>query len=214
MDGLHKKPIDITSRSQIMSLVTTVSKSRVRLWQKDQKVRKFSFCKIVQIDENRGRLLLETADDSDLFGFCGDHVYFYSSVRSLIFKAKIEKIISKNRMVLLLPQLVKIEDSRTEKRKNWGYRSYQFLDMSIVTRDLSKKNIEKTRVLDSSDNGVGIILNILDAKDLKVGSKLITMTSSIESIENRVGVIRSLSFLDNDLSGERFVRVGVELLSI
>ena len=68
--------------------------------------------------------------------------------------------------------------------------------------------------MDSSDNGVGLILNILDAKDLKVGSKLITMTSSIENIENRVGVIRSLSFLDNDLSGERFVRVGIELLSI
>lgn len=214
MEGLHKRPIDIRNRSQILSLVKSVNKDPFRVWQKSKKKRKFSFCKVKKINDLQGDILIESHDNSNIMDFNNDYIYFYSPIKSLIFKAKVKKLVSKRHLLISVPEMVKIEDARTEKRKNWGFRSYQFLDLSIVTTNLDKKQIEKTRILDSSENGVGIIIDINQAEHLKVGNKLITLTSSIEGIENRVGVIRSIVFQDNGLTGAKFVRVGIELLSM
>ena len=216
MNKFKNGVVDIVKRTHLSSLLKGVMKNRieVQLWQNIKMCRYKSHSTILDVDLINGIITVEAKKGHDYSLFDKSDVYFYSPLKSMIFKCRIKSVSTKI-IKLSFPELAKIEEARSESRAVYGYRSYQFANLSLVSpRDSRKIKIDYAKVMDSSDDGMGLLISPKDAQYFKVGGKLISTESSIGAMKGRAGVIRSMSKDKNELTGEIMLRVGVELLTM
>ncbi len=214
MDKFQNGVVDIVKRTHLSSLLKGVMKNRteVQLWQNIKMCRHKSHSNILDVDLINGVITVEAIKGHDYSLFDESDVYFYSPLKSMIFKCQI-KAISNKIIKLSFPELAKIEEARSEVRSVYGYRSYQFVNLSLVSpRDSQKIKIDYAKVMDSSNSGMGLLISPKDAQFFKVGGKLISTESSISYVKGRAGIIRSISKDKNELTGEIMLRVGIELI--
>ncbi len=213
MEKFKNGAVDIVKRTQLTSLLNGVLKrgEEVQLWQNVSVRRQKVKGQVSSVDIINGEIKI-CATQGSFTIFDNSDVYFFSAQKTMIFKSRIKRV-SRLEVIISFPELAKIEEARMEKRVIYGYRSYQFADLSFVSfRDRKKLKLEKAKVMDSSANGMGILLSMKDGLNLKVGSKLITTEASVDSIRGRVGIVRSIIKNKNELTGEIMLRIGVELM--
>jgi hypothetical protein len=207
-----KEFIDIQKRPHIDKLLleTKREKGNLQIWQRDIRVRVRAHGYLTKID-NDGKYLDLISKEHDGFGdFSDGDIYFYAEHRKVIFKSRVLRL-GAGKIRIEFPDLVKIEDARCEPRVRYGLQSYQTMDIMTLSKENQKFPINDLKLVDSSKDGVGFLIRLKPGANLQVGSKIVTTRSTIENVEGRTGIIRSIIKQSNDLSGEKLLRVGVEL---
>lgn len=210
--------IDISQITDIESFVTKLIKNetKIQLWQKEDTFRTQTKGHIVKFCNDERSIIIEASQcSSDGFeNFDYREIYIYSPIRSLIFKSKVQKIKDGKYIKIDFPTLAKIEEARREERKYYGMRSYQSLDLSLSHKPNSNLSflITNISILDSSENGLGFLVPIVDATTLKINQEVKVVKCTLTDKVERVGVIKSLVKRRNNLSGETYIRVGIELI--
>ncbi|OIQ15540.1 MAG: hypothetical protein BM556_18040 [Bacteriovorax sp. MedPE-SWde] len=204
--------IDIQKKEHIENLLSNILKnnSNLQIWQKESTLRVKTEGRIKKYDVCDSYIELEAGALDGFMDFEKDEIYFYSKFRKTIFKSKIIRK-GKNKIRIEYPDLIKIEEARVAPRTRYGLRSYQTID--ILIQDANKNQIAVTdlKLLDSSESGAGFLINKTMGKYLSIGSKFVTLKSTVEGVEKKGGIVRSLTRFQNSLTGEELFRVGVEL---
>lgn len=212
MDSLEKEYIDIQKRPHIEKLLLDIKRERgaLQIWQRDIRVRVRALGQLTKLDSNGKFIDLASREEGGFFDFSDGDIYFYSEHRKVIFKSKVVRL-GDSKIRIEFPDLVKIEDARCEPRTRYGLQSYQTMDIMALANDNQKIPIQDLKLVDSSKDGVGFLVRPRSGAPLEVGARIMTMRATVENVEGRTGVIRSIIKQSNSLSGEELLRVGVEL---
>ncbi|EQC50674.1 hypothetical protein [Bacteriovorax sp. DB6_IX] len=206
-----KELIDIQKKEHISTILRLALRNKfpIHIWQRDSKVRERADGVVINLDIDKSVLELEATKESCFDEFELGEIFFFAEFRKAIFKAQVLKIGSR-KIRISLPQMIKVEEARCEPRVKYGLRSYQSLD--ITTKSQKSANfITDLQMVDSSKDGVGFLARPLKVNGLNIGDKIFTERATVENIEGRIGVIRSITKQSNSLSGEKLLRIGVEL---
>jgi len=204
--------IDIQKRDQIFKLLKDGAreKSSFQVWQRDIRVRVRAKGIITKVDTSFKYIDIQASEVNGFDEFDMGDIYFFYEDRKAIFKSQLIRL-SSTKVRIAFPDMVKVEDARCEPRTRYGLRSYQSMDISALDDDSRKQSLMDLQMIDSSRDGVGFLIRPNAGAILKVGDKIFTVRSTVENVEGRTGVIRSISKQTNNLSGEDLLRIGVEL---
>lgn len=205
--------ITIENINHMNSLVSSIQKmkTKIHLWQEIDKTHSYDFAVIESVDSYKRRIRLRLPkiesinfdDDSELF--------FHSSFREVVFKAKLCKI-HQGCVEIEFPPYLKMKDSRTELRTSLGIKSYHYIKISYLNQFQEKIDI-KSKILDFSQSGISIIVNKFTFNSLRVGSEVIVNSSSLgDQNNNRFFIVRNKGDLINKIGFSNEYRVGLELV--
>lgn len=213
---LSEQPfVDVIKREHIYSILEKIfkKKAKLQIWQKGENLRLRTTGKLNNLNLQQSIIELEADSKDGFYDFHDDEIFFYTPMRTTIFKSKIIKKEGDNIIRVAYPDVVKMEEARTAPRKQYGLRSYQSIDIVAVTKDGKKVNFSDLRLLDSSNNGAAFLLTKMSAALVEVGSRFVSLSSSVSGIEKRAGIIRNITKFRNNLTGEQCYRIGVEFIS-
>lgn len=199
--------IDIFNSKTIKSFLDQLYKDKlvVRIWQKIEETKSYTFGRIINYRHQDEEIKLEIKDADMRFDLNRD-VFFHTAFKETIFKTTITKA-HKNTISVKRPSLVKIRDARSEERKSFGIASYQFAEIILPNGEENK-----VQVLDSSSNGLGVMVSRAVFSALAKGDHLSICNSSVEDHIGKIAIVRSLSPIDKVLSSEASFRVGLEIV--
>ncbi|MBK24742.1 MAG: hypothetical protein CME70_12160 [Halobacteriovorax sp.] len=142
-------------------------------------------------------------------GFDKDkEVFFHSDFRTTIFKSKI-KSANSTKLKISFPTTLRIEETREGGRVRLGLKSNLILNIYLYTENYDKIKVS-CQILDYSEGGVGLLVPIEFAPFLNLHQIIEIGESHIDILSKKYFSVRSLSPLENVLSGAKFIRVGGE----
>lgn len=200
--------IDIYNSKIIKKFLGELFKDKlvIKIWQNISESKNYTLGTIVQYKH-----------EQDLITFCPEEGYefnfnknldlfFHTNFKDTIFKTNIIKV-NPDSIIVKRPSLVKIKDSRSERRKNFGINSYHFTEIQFPNGE-----IQKVYCLDTSDSGMGIMVNRSVFANMHKGLKLTIVMSSVADHIGKVAMIRNLGPIDNVLTNEVNFRIGLEFI--
>lgn len=205
--------VDVSTKSAIASLLETVHKKDIglQIWQNNDGIKVKAAGKLVKFKKGITSLTIKSNDKSLQKRFELKEIYFFCPYRTMIFKSNLLEIKNKE-LKLSFPELVKIDEARSEKRHNLGLRSYQHIIAQFIPKDQDEIfHPSKLKVLDYSENGCGFLISTMFGKLLSEGDEFNILKSTIEEQLGRVGEIRNFTSFTNNLTGEKFIRIGARL---
>lgn len=207
--------VDIVKKDHIDSVLAKIFKGSLSLqiWQKEETLRQKTHGFLRSINAVSNHIELEASNFDGFIDFKKEEIFFYSNYRTTIFKSKILRKTQNNKVIIEYPELLKIKESRTNQRSRYGLHTNHHLDLLIVTNNESKIVETEVRIIDSSENGLAILLPKKYKELIKKGSKVIILESSLLFLQRRAGLIRTFNSFKNNLTGEKTYRVGIELLT-
>lgn len=202
--------IKLDNRQDIRLLISNVQKSEflLQIWQKQgRNQRVLSMGKIKKVYEN-GEMLIVCMDIKEAKKLNPDlPIYFFSPLRKLVFKTKFSPK-SNGQFLMTAPEEVRIEETRREPRKKHGLRSYQTAHFHLLDRNLFVKG---AHIIDSSEGGMGALVSTKYIGCIEEGERIKIEDSTIDGHNGLFGIIRNICKFDNPLTGEKLIRLGIEL---
>ncbi|EQC47749.1 hypothetical protein [Bacteriovorax sp. Seq25_V] len=211
----EKAFVDINKKDHINSILNKIFKSAkpLQVWQKEEPLRQKANGVLKSLQLSQNYIELESTEVNGFLDFKNDEIFFYSEYRTTIFKSKIKYKNNGRTIVIEYPEMVKIEEARTQPRTRYGISTEHRIEALFEYNDGKKVIQNDVRVLDSSDDGCAILISKHFGQNLVVGGKVVVMNSSVEGLKKRAGLIRSITLFKNTLTGESCFRLGVQLLT-
>lgn len=204
--------IDIDRQHSLSSLVESLkkNKSKMKVWQSIKQTQDFSYGIIVDINTFSSTIKIRLNKKEVTEFDKHQDIYFHSSCREIIFKAKI-----KNKyegfIEISFPVLIKMKEARTEKRTNLGLQSNQYVNLLLINKN-NEKLETKLKVLDFSDSGLALLVNKFVFEELDVDSKVVVKKVSPNGeFESNIYIVRNMGTILNKISSTKEFRIGLEV---
>ncbi len=207
-----KDLIDLEDRDLIKTILENLknSNTRVRLWQKLTSIHKVNFAKVESVDFVENKVQLKPFKVRKFFLSPTPYVYFHSNHRTTLFKTTIQER-DAFRLEIKVPKFVKIQEGRSEERKNLGQDSPY---LATIKLDGLGKEV-KVKILDISQRGaaLGVPRSLFDMAE--VGSFITIASQNVSFLDNKIAVVRNKAAYTPDPKHPNFIRfrLGLEIFS-
>jgi hypothetical protein len=207
--------LDIKNSILVKSLLNDLKENRikVRLWQHSQGRREHVYAYLEEVDPINRRLRFHIVEGEIENFSTKNGLFFHSNYRDILFKSELISL-EEAFIEICFPIQVKMVDGRCEKREVYGVNGYQYARVTFLNQKKEKIDA-KINILDSSQNGLAVMVSTLMNKDLRVNDRIVVHEISVckECKDSRVYIIRNKSAIDNFIGAAKFYRLGLELYS-